>query len=228
MREATEKKGKKGGGFFSKYLPSLSGRALTEEDLIPVMEELRSHLTSKNVALEISEKLCESVKHSLEGQTLPSFTSVKTKVKEAMTNSIVRILTPNREIDVLREVQNVNGRGKPYSIVFVGVNGVGKSTSLSKVCAWLTQHGLKVMIAACDTFRSGAVEQLKVHTDRLKVPLYQQGYGKDPSSIAAAAINQGYSPTLPLLFPSSSLSSSLTSSSSPWTLTLVKQHKRKE
>lgn len=109
-----------------------------------------------------------------------------------MTNSIIRILTPNREIDVLREIQLVNQKNRPYSIVFVGVNGVGKSTSLSKVCAWLKQNGLKVMIAACDTFRSGAVEQLRVHTDRLNVPLYEQGYGKDASLIAEASLKEGF------------------------------------
>eukprot|EP01027_Heterolobosea_sp_BB2_P001503 GEZU01002276.1.p2 GENE.GEZU01002276.1~~GEZU01002276.1.p2 ORF type:complete len:217 (-),score=84.01 GEZU01002276.1:1147-1797(-) len=78
---------------------------------------------------------------------------------------------------------------RPYTIVFVGVNGVGKSTNLSKVCYWLLQNNLKVMIAACDTFRSGAVEQLNVHARNLNVPLFQRGYGKDAASIAKEAIN---------------------------------------
>jgi signal recognition particle receptor subunit alpha len=75
--------------------------------------------------------------------------------------------------------------------VFVGVNGVGKSTSLSKVCSWLLSNNLKVAIAACDTFRSGAIEQLQVHATNLGVNLYAQDYGKEPTIVAAASIQQG-------------------------------------
>jgi signal recognition particle receptor subunit alpha len=88
-------------------------------------------------------------------------------------------------------------------LTFVGVNGVGKSTNLSKVCFWLLQNGLRVLIAACDTFRSGAVEQLRVHVRNLgalsdsdesggkKVELYERGYGKDAAGIAKDAITYG-------------------------------------
>jgi len=79
---------------------------------------------------------------------------------------------------------------KPYVIVFVGVNGVGKSTSLAKVCSWLLQNELKVMIAACDTFRAGAIEQLQVHAKNLSVPLFYRKYGTDPAAVATEAINK--------------------------------------
>jgi signal recognition particle receptor subunit alpha len=91
-------------------------------------------------------------------------------------------------------------------MTFVGVNGVGKSTNLSKVCFWLLQNGYRVLIAACDTFRSGAVEQLRVHVRNLgalaqegggnRVELFERGYGKDAAGIAKDAISYG---TLDLL-----------------------------
>ena len=74
----------------------------------------------------------------------------------------------------LRAALQAKKEGRPYSIVFIGVNGVGKSTSLSKVCYYLLQKNLSVSIAACDTFRSGAVEQLKVHGRRLGVEIFEQ------------------------------------------------------
>merc|ERR1712178_414850 len=75
------------------------------------------------------------------------------------------------------------------SIVFLGVNGVGKSTNLAKVAYYLkNKGGLNVLICACDTFRSGAVEQLKTHSIYLDVSLFEQGYGKDPTNIAKHAI----------------------------------------
>mmetsp|Transcript_8692 Transcript_8692/g.36228 ORF Transcript_8692/g.36228 Transcript_8692/m.36228 type:complete len:649 (+) Transcript_8692:177-2123(+) len=193
--QAEEAKAAKAGegkkrGFFSKWLPSLTGRTLTEEDLAGVMEEFASHLKSKNVASDVSDQLCSSIADSLVGKNLASFTSTKSVVQDAMKSALERILTPKRHIDVLKEVREVNAKGRPFSIVFVGVNGVGKSTSLAKITAWLMQNGLKVKIAACDTFRSGAVEQLKIHCDRLGVSLFEQGYGKDASHIAAAAIKQ--------------------------------------
>lgn len=72
----------------------------------------------------------------------------------------------------------------------VGINGVGKSTSLAKIAYYLKSQGCKPLLAACDTFRSGAVEQLNVHAKCLDVPLYHKGYAKDPSAVAKAAINQ--------------------------------------
>jgi signal recognition particle receptor subunit alpha len=73
-------------------------------------------------------------------------------------------------------------------MVFCGVNGVGKSTSLAKIACWLKSNGLRILIVACDTFRSAAIEQLEVHAQRLEIDLYQQGYGRDPASLAQSAI----------------------------------------
>jgi signal recognition particle receptor subunit alpha len=70
----------------------------------------------------------------------------------------------------------------------VGVNGVGKSTNLAKVAYWLGENGAKVLLAACDTFRAGAVEQLRTHATRLGVPLYERGYEKDPAAVAAEGV----------------------------------------
>lgn len=79
---------------------------------------------------------------------------------------------------------------RPYKIVFCGVNGVGKSTSLSKICAYLLSKDLKVSLAACDTFRSGAIEQLKTHATALGVPLYSRGYNSDAAAVAHHAVGQ--------------------------------------
>ena len=113
----------------------------------------------KNVAQEIAEKLCNSVQATLVDKKTANFTTVKTTVKNALTESIQKLLTPKRNIDILKEAISAKQKGKVYSIVFIGVNGVGKTTSLAKVAYHLkTKGGLKVMIAGCDNFRSGAIE----------------------------------------------------------------------
>ncbi|KAH9624804.1 hypothetical protein KSS87_007542 [Heliosperma pusillum] len=191
------------------WLPSMFqgfvGKAnLESSDLEPALKALKDRLMTKNVMIdvsegdkpvtcqaeEIAEKLCESVSTSLEGKKLASFTRISSTVQTAMEDALVRILTPKRSIDILRDVHSAKELGKPYVVVFVGVNGVGKSTNLAKVAYWLLQHKVSVMMAACDTFRSGAVEQLRTHASRLQIPIFEKGYEKDPAIVAKEAIHE--------------------------------------
>ncbi len=129
-----------------------------------------------------------------------------------MEASLTKMLTPTSSLDLLREIDSITSppltslrKARPYVMSIVGVNGVGKSTNLSKICFFLLQNKYKVLIAAGDTFRSGAVEQLAVHVRNLteltareggKVELYQKGYGKDAANVAkdavAFAAQEGY------------------------------------
>jgi signal recognition particle receptor subunit alpha len=199
-------------GAFSSILARLTGsKILTEADLKPVLEAMKQHLMKKNVAMDISEKVCEGVGESLVGKKVVGFQTINNAVRVALSTSLTRILTPKTSTDLLLSIRTKlsaplpsNQQRMPYSITFVGVNGVGKSTNLSKVCFWLIQNGLRVLIAACDTFRSGAVEQLRVHVRNLsmlgvnsagdgksRVELFERGYGKDAAGIAREAINYG-------------------------------------
>ncbi|KAL1531064.1 signal recognition particle receptor subunit alpha-like [Salvia divinorum] len=178
-------------GWFSSMFESIAGKAnLEKSDLEPALKALKDRLMTKNVAEEIAEKLCESVAASLEGKKLASFTRISSTVQAAMEDALTRILTPRRSIDILRDVHAAKEQGKPYVVVFVGVNGVGKSTNLAKVAYWLQQHNVNVMMAACDTFRSGAVEQLRTHARRQQIPIFEKGYEKDPAIVAKEAIQE--------------------------------------
>ncbi|KAG5063890.1 hypothetical protein JHK85_005073 [Glycine max] len=141
----------------------IAGKAnLEKSDLEPALKALKDRLMTKNVAEEIAEKL-------------------------SMEEALVPILTPRRSIDILRDVYAAKEQRKPYVVVFVGV---GKSTNLAKVAYWLLQHNISVMMAACDTFRSGAVEQLRTHARRLQIPIFEKGYEKDPAIVAKEAIQE--------------------------------------
>ncbi|CAA0814706.1 signal recognition particle receptor alpha subunit family protein [Striga hermonthica] len=192
--EETEKDGGADGkkkGWFSSMFQRIAGKAnLEKSDLEPALKALKDRLMTKNVAEEIAEKLCDSVTASLEGKKLPSFTRVSSTVQAAMEDAIVRILTPRRSIDFFRDVHAAKEQGKPYVVVFVGVNGVGKSTNLAKVAYWLQQHNINVTMAACDTFRSGAIEQLRTHARNLQIPVFEKGYEKDAAIVAKEAIQE--------------------------------------
>uniref|UniRef100_A0A1A8PSZ3 Signal recognition particle receptor (Docking protein) n=1 Tax=Nothobranchius rachovii TaxID=451742 RepID=A0A1A8PSZ3_9TELE len=195
---------KKGGGFGGMFgmLKGLVGsKSLSRDDMEPVLEKMRDHLIAKNVAADIASQLCDSVAKKLEGKVMGTFTTVASTVKQALQDSLVQILQPKRRVDILRDVMDAQSQRRPFVITFCGVNGVGKSTNLAKISYWLIENGFSVLIAACDTFRAGAVEQLRTHQRRLNslhppekhggrpvVQLYEKGYGKDAAGIAMEAI----------------------------------------
>ncbi len=184
----------KSGGLFSKLTSGLKNyignKVLTEEDLEPTMKEFKNILMEKNVAKEIADNICSSVSKSLLNTKTQSFTTITATAKESLKETIAKILTPKSEFDVLKQALAARKRGEPYKIVFIGVNGVGKSTNLAKVGYLLMNNGLKIMLAACDNFRSGAVEQLKTHSRALGVDIYDKGYKDDPAYIAKEAIEE--------------------------------------
>uniref|UniRef100_A0A673FWQ6 SRP54-type proteins GTP-binding domain-containing protein n=1 Tax=Sinocyclocheilus rhinocerous TaxID=307959 RepID=A0A673FWQ6_9TELE len=202
---------KKGGfgGMFGMLKGLVGSKNLTQEDMEPVLDKMRDHLITKNVAAEIASQLCNSVAKKLEGKVMGTFTTVASTVKQALQDSLVQILQPKRRVDLLRDVLEARSQRKPFVITFCGVNGVGKSTNLAKISYWLIENGFTVLIAACDTFRAGAVEQLRTHQRRLNslhppekhggqpaIQLFEKGYGKDAAGIAMEAIafarNQGF------------------------------------
>ena len=171
-------------------IKNVTGNAqLTRSDLAPILSKFQQDLMTKNVARDVAVKIVDGVGETLVGTRTERFTSIGKTVCEAITSSIEAILTPKKSIDIMKAVMDTKARGEVYSVVFLGVNGVGKSTNLAKVAYYLkNKGGFKVLIAACDTFRSGAVEQLKVHANCLNIDLFERGYGKDSAEIAKQAI----------------------------------------
>lgn len=185
-------------GFFGSIVNRLSfNKALTKEDLDPILNQLRDHLISKNVAAEVSNNLIDAVSAKLEGKSENTWIGLKATVRRALEDSVLSILTPSRNINILKQVKDKPN--PPYSIVFCGVNGVGKSTNLAKIANWLILSGIKVLVIACDTFRAGAIEQLRTHVTALKnihetdgkakIDLFAKDYGKDPAGTAFDGIN---------------------------------------
>lgn len=192
---------KKSAGMMSLFKGLVGSKNLTQDDMKPALEKFKDHLIGKNVASDIAYRLCDSVAAKLEGKVLGTFDTIAATVKHSLTESLVQILSPKRRVDILRDCLEAKKNERPYVMAFCGVNGVGKSTNLAKICFWLIENNYNVLIAACDTFRAGAVEQLRTHTKHLNalhpkdrhggremVTLYEKGYGKDAAGIAMEAI----------------------------------------
>lgn len=185
----------------------VGGKTLSKQDLQQPLLQMQNHLLEKNIAREAAERLTASVEADLLNQRTASFTSIDKTIRESMTKALTRMLTPTSSLDLLRNINStISGSNpRPYVISIVGVNGVGKSTNLSKIAYFLLQNKFRVLVVAADTFRSGAVEQLRVHVRNLSelsrrenvghVELFEKGYGKDAATVARDAVshatNQG-------------------------------------
>lgn len=188
----------------------VGGKQLSAEDLVKPLKDMQDHLIKRNVAREAAERLCESVKRDLLGSKTASFQSIDSVIRVSLEKALTLMLTPTSSLDLLRSIAATTARNRaaatsgagqrrPYVISIVGVNGVGKSTTLAKLAFLLLENNYRVLVVGGDTFRSGAVEQLRVHVKNLqsliasrqttgKIDLYERGYGKDPAHIARDAI----------------------------------------
>lgn len=110
------------GGMFSIFKGLVGSKNLTKNDMTPILEKMKDHLIGKNVAADISERLCDSVATKLEGKVLGTFDSVASTVKNTLTESLVQILSPKRRVDILRDCIEAQKQGRPYIMTFCGVS----------------------------------------------------------------------------------------------------------
>ena len=178
--------------YISGWINKFSGhQRITDDDLNALLIDLENLFVRKNIAQNIASELIKEIHIKLRNKQVGRFESIWSIIKQTTNAYLTRILIPKQSTDLL---SMISAKQEPYIMAFIGVNGVGKTTNLSKICYWLLMHHKSILIAACDTFRSGAVEQLQVHVDRLSatfdtnIELYQQGYKKDAASVAKDAI----------------------------------------
>jgi signal recognition particle receptor subunit alpha len=192
-------------------LQQLTGnKILQASDLEVPLQQIQQMLVRNNVSQDIADELCAAIRQKLLGKRLKSLARVQTAVRQALEERLEQILRPSTQVDLMQNVVRQRGdyssslffkkssnSKRPYVIAVIGINGVGKSTSLAKLAYYFCQHDCHPMLVAGDTFRSGAVEQLAVHAKCLNVPMFSRGYSKDPSAVVKAAIAHASSSTNP-------------------------------
>lgn len=157
---------------------------LDEKDLEEPLWELEMGLLESDLAVSVSEAIVESVKKQLTGTTKRIGSNTGEIVEVALKKAILDVVSANT-FDFDEYVKN---RPKPVHIVFVGINGTGKTTSISKMTHRLLKSGYSVILAAGDTFRAGAIDQLGIHADRLGVKMIKHQAGADPAAVIYDAV----------------------------------------
>ena len=162
-------------------------REIREEDIADVLDELFITLVEADVAYEVAEDIIEGLKSQLVGSRVKRGEDLESLVKQYLRRKLLDILDGPGP-DIVEEASRRRPGERPLVVVFLGVNGVGKTTTIAKVAYKLKEAGITPVLAAADTFRAGAQEQLAVHAERLGVPLVRGRYGADPASVAHDAI----------------------------------------
>ncbi len=159
---------------------------IKERDVEKALDDLELELLEADVALEVVDELRERIKEKLVGRKVRVGTDKAKIIEEAVKEAVLEILTPERRIDLIEMIKRKEE--KPFVIAFVGFNGSGKTTTIAKLAHWLRKNGLSAVIAASDTFRAGAIEQLEEHARRVGVRVIKHSYGADPAAVAYDAI----------------------------------------
>jgi len=177
-------------GIFSRIKDKVTKRSLSDTKFNDLFWELEVVMLENNVAFEVIEKIKQDLKTQLV-DTKVGFGKTEQTILDSLKGSISSLFDVP-EVDLLSEIKNK----KPYIILFIGVNGVGKTTTIAKLVHFLKNKGISCVVAACDTFRSAAIQQLEEHTKKLDVKLIKHDYGSDPSAVAFDSIKYAKSKNL--------------------------------
>ena len=173
------------GGLLSKVTTT----ELKTEKLRPILEDFKLDLIGNDVAISVADHICEEMEKRLDGVQVKRLEDRKEIVRKNLREVLLEVLTTNQEIDLWNIVDKKKKVNEPYVILFVGINGTGKTTTIAKVAKLLMKNGYSVVLACSDTYRAGSIEQLEEHAKRLGIRMIKHKYGADAAAVAYDAVN---------------------------------------
>ncbi len=171
------------GGRFS----FITKKTIKEEDIEDTLEILQIGLLESDVAFDVADTIVESVKEDIVGRKIRRRGDMKEFTTNALKKAISEIID-NGYYDLIGDIEESRKNGEPYKIMFVGINGTGKTTTIAKVATYLEKRGYSSVFGASDTFRAGAIEQLEHHADNLNVKMVKHERNSDPAAVAYDAV----------------------------------------
>jgi fused signal recognition particle receptor len=162
---------------------------LNPENLRPLLSDFKMNLVENDVAFPVAELVCGEMEKRLDKVQVKRLEDRRKIVEKNLREVLLETMQTNTKIDLLKAIQERRAKGQPYVIVFVGINGTGKTTTIAKVCRFLNKKGYSAVIACSDTYRAGSIEQLEEHAKRLGTKMIKHTYGADPAAVAYDTIN---------------------------------------
>lgn len=177
-----EEKGEKSGIF-----SFIREKTISEKDVDDILWELELSLLEGDVAIDVANVVVESVKEDLVGQKIRRSNDVEKYTYEALKKAVSKIIDIDGK-SMTSRLEEKKKEGKPLVVMFVGINGTGKTTTIGKLSNYYMKKGYTPVVAASDTFRAGAIEQITHHTDNLGVKIVKHEKGSDPAAVAFDAV----------------------------------------
>ncbi|HUI01733.1 MAG TPA: signal recognition particle-docking protein FtsY [Nitrososphaerales archaeon] len=171
-------------GAFSSLAKAVSEKKLSEKDLDDALFEFQLALMESDVAQNVVEGVTGDLKKQLLGLSVERSKDVQAVVKEKLRGEVLSVFSRAGDIDVLERIRARKAQGEPFKMLFLGINGTGKTTTVAKFANYLKKNGFSVVIAAGDTHRAGAIEQVTEHANRISAKVVAQRYGADPAAVA--------------------------------------------
>jgi fused signal recognition particle receptor len=174
---------------FKGLVTKVTTTELKAENLQPILLDFKMTLAENDVAFPVADRIGDELEKRLTGVQVKRMEDRKKLVKEYLAQVLLEVMLTNNKIDLLQKVEEKRKTGDPFVLLFVGINGTGKTTTIAKVAKYLRDKGFSVVVAGSDTYRAGSIEQLEEHARRLGMRMIKHKYGADPAAVAYDAIS---------------------------------------
>ena len=174
---------------FSNFYDRIAKTELKGKDLDNVLDEFQLSLIENDVAVSAADFISNELREKLKDIQFARFTDPRTRVRVILQEVLLSLLQRAGQLDIFALIDKKKSVGEPAVLVFIGINGTGKTTSIAKLAHVLQKKGRTVILAASDTYRSGSIEQLEEHARRIGVRVIKHQYGADPAAVAFDAVN---------------------------------------
>ena len=174
---------------FKGLVTKVTTTELKAENLNPILADFKMNLAENDVAFPVADRICDELEKLLVGVQIKRLEDRKKTVEENLRRVLMEVMLTNSKIDLLKKVEEKRKKGEPFVLLFVGINGTGKTTTIAKVAQYFRDRGYSAVLAGSDTYRAGSIEQLEEHARRLGIRMIKHKYGADPAAVAFDAIS---------------------------------------
>jgi fused signal recognition particle receptor len=174
---------------FKGLVTKVTTTELKAENLSSILSDFKMTLAENDVAFPVADRICDELEKRLVGVQVKRLEDRKKIVEEDLRQVLLEVMLTNNKIDLLKKAEEKRKNGEPFVLLFVGINGTGKTTTIAKVAQFMRDKGYSVVLACSDTYRAGSIEQLEEHAKRLGMRIITHKYGADPAAVAYDAIS---------------------------------------
>jgi fused signal recognition particle receptor len=174
---------------FKGLVTKVTTAELKTENVRPILEEFKLTLAENDVAFAVADKVCDEMEKRLTGVQIKRLEDRKKIVEDNLRQVLLEVMLTDKKIDIFAKAEERRGTKEPLTLLFVGINGTGKTTTIAKVAHFFKDKKFSVVLAGSDTYRAGSIEQLEEHARRLNLKMIKHQYGADPAAVAYDAIS---------------------------------------